>query len=199
MKSPHLFMTLQRVWALEMIQFLCWLSYWISNSKWIRKPCNSNIWIISQYLKTKAPRTHHGHIGASICVIHHVHAPPFAWYEVLLLITYFDLCLTPHNCENVRPWVTSHTCFQYHIYILQSSVKLTKFMALPMWNLHSLLYVTVCYIMDLPCCAQRSCYTNSWFLFLGAHNRRLVSIMPLISGVHNTSQNEIGAPTLVAH
>lgn len=116
MKSPHLFMTLQRVWALEMIQFLCWLSYWISNSKWIRKPCNSNIWIISQYLKTKAPRTHHGHIGASICVIHRVHAPPFAWYEVLLLITYFDLCLTPHNCENVRPWVTSHTCFQYHIY-----------------------------------------------------------------------------------
>lgn len=82
-KSSRLLWTLWWVGILRAVQLSCW----ISNSKWIRKPCNSNIWIISQYLKSKVPMTHHGHIGASIGVVHLAHAPPFAWYKVLLQIT----------------------------------------------------------------------------------------------------------------
>lgn len=195
MKSLHLFVTLRRVWVLEMIQFLCQLSCWIGNSKWIRRPCNSNIWIISQYLKSKVPMTHHGRIGASICVIHLVHAPPFASYKVLLLITYFDLCLTPHDSENVRPWVTSHTCFQCCTY---TSVKCK------IDKIHGLTYVgTSTRFFMSQCATWWTCHVvhkghampTLGFYFEQACNRCLVSIMALISGVHNMSQNEIGAPT----
>jgi hypothetical protein len=42
--------------------------------------------------------------------------------------------------------------------------------------------------------AQRSCYTSTWKLLFWDHVT--YALCPLIPGVHNRSQTEIGAPTL---
>lgn len=73
-------------------------------------------------------------------------------------------------------------------------------MALPMWGPpHVSLCHGVLHNRLAMLCTKVMLYLLLEFIFGGACNRCLVSMMPLISGLHNMSQTEIGAPTLAAH
>ena len=63
------------------------------------------------------------------------------------------------------------------------------------WSLHSFVYVTWHYMVDLMC-PQMSGYISTWFYVLGDHVT-YVSTLPLSLGVHKSSSIKIGAPTLV--
>ena len=81
----------------------------------MQKPCNSkhldHISLVYKITKSKIFMTHRGHIGHSFVL------PIFIMPHLLPGINCFlqyllQSCLIPHACENVRPQVTCHTCFQ---------------------------------------------------------------------------------------
>lgn len=157
--QPDLFPIVWKLWVFKSIRLICQSSYQYNFPKWSRKSCNSkyleSITTLAEMSKLEYFKTHYGHmVGESEggqafpCAIHCM-GHNASWIGV----AYHVITLSKsHDCEYVGPQMSHHILVEIPRKYINKVSELANPWIHLCWSLHSLLvYVVVCYIVDLPC------------------------------------------------